>query len=190
MALAKMLPVIASDSRQNGSFFSPVPRRRMSQCLHLTRSGEYAITALARLALASEGAAARPVPIRELAEDRRIPKCFLTKILTQCAKRGIVTCKKGPAGGVSLARPSGQISLLEVVEACEGDYSRESCVFFPQRRCPGPVCEVYCPLRQEEEKVRDSLRAVSLADMAQALRTHPDSQDVRNLQGRQRWKTR
>lgn len=145
----------------------------MARCLNLTRSGEYAIAALARLTLESDGALA--VPVQTLAERQRIPKSFLTKILSQCSRSGIVRSKKGPAGGLTLGKPPGQISLLEIIEACEGSYRREFCVFYHDRRCVGPSCEVYCPLREEEEALRNRLAKTNLASMAEALKVHPDA---------------
>ena len=41
------------------------------------------------------------------------------------------------------------------------------------RRCDGPDCEVYCPLREKEEELRAGLERVSLAEMAEALGRHP-----------------
>lgn len=149
----------------------------MARCLNLTRAGEYAIAALARLALKSDVSGRGATSVRTLAREQEIPKSFLSKILARYAKAGIVQSKKGPDGGVALARPPQEISLLAVIEACEGSYGREFCVFYPTRRCDGPGCEVYCPLREREERVRSELDRVTLAEMARALRTHPRAKD-------------
>ena len=114
-----------------------------------------------------------PITAEVLAEAQRIPRSFLSKILAQCAKAGIIRSKRGPRGGVQLAKAAGQISLLAVIEACEGSYVREFCVFYSSRRCEGPSCEVYCPLREREEEIRGGLGRVTLADMAQSLNRHP-----------------
>ncbi|MBI5630688.1 MAG: Rrf2 family transcriptional regulator [Elusimicrobia bacterium] len=145
----------------------------MARCLNLTRTGEYAIAALARLALSLNASDSAPTSVRTLAQEQEIPKSFLSKILAQCVKAGIARSKKGPDGGVVLARPPEEISLLAIIEACEGSYWRELCVFYPARRCDGPRCEVYCPLREKEERVRNELGQTTLADMAKALQKHP-----------------
>ncbi len=146
----------------------------MAKCLNLTRAGEYAIAALARLALESD-VSGKCASVQTLAEKQRIPKSFLSKILARCVQAGIVRSKKGPDGGIFLARPADEISLLAVIEACEGSYRREFCVFYPARICEGPRCEVYCPLREREEKVREELESTTVGRMAQALRKHPYS---------------
>lgn len=103
--------------------------------------------------------------------------------MAQCAKAGIIQSRKGPAGGVRLNRTAGEISLLSIIEACEGSYRRESCVFFSSRRCEGPACEVYCPLRSQEEELREGLDRVTLADMAEALGTHPNLKAEQVMEG-------
>jgi Rrf2 family protein len=145
----------------------------MSRCLNLTRAGEYALAALSRLALLGDGKA--PVTIEAIAAAQKIPRPFLAKIFQQCAKAGLITAKKGASGGVTLARRPESVTLLDVIEACEGTYARDACVFYSARPCEGPACANYCPLRQEEEKLRDRLKATTLAEMAAALRTHPDA---------------
>ena len=142
----------------------------MARCLNLTKAGEYAIAALSRLTLESRGEA---VTVGELAREQEIPRSFLAKVIARCAKAGLVQARKGPDGGVALSRPADEISLLSIIEACEGDYRRDSCVFYAARRCEGPACEVYCPLRREEEGLRAGLAGVTLAQMAGSLSRHP-----------------
>lgn len=146
----------------------------MTRCLNLTRAGEYAVSALSRLALEARSSSGKPVSMRFLAKAQKIPADFLSKILAQCSKAGLVRSKRGSGGGLLLRRPAGEISLLAIIEACEGSYERESCVFFSSRVCRGPACEVYCPLRQGEQGVRDGLDRVTLAEMADSLGRHPD----------------
>ncbi len=144
----------------------------MSRCLNLSRAGEYAIAALSRLALQAEGGGG-PFPTETLARAQGVPQSFLTKILARCARAGLVRTTKGPSGGVELSRPPERISVLEVIEACEGRLSRERCVFYQEKTCAGPDCAVYCPLREEEERTRLRLAQTTLARMAMALRSHP-----------------
>lgn len=147
----------------------------MARCLNLTKTGEYAIAALSRLALASEKSRSdpKPVPIQVLAREQNIPPSFLSKIMAQCVKAGILRSRKGPEGGITLNQPAEEISLLSIIEACEGTYWRESCVFYSSRRCDGPDCEAYCPLREREEELRAGLGRVTLAEMSGALGRHP-----------------
>ncbi|MCM2304446.1 MAG: Rrf2 family transcriptional regulator [Elusimicrobia bacterium] len=142
-------------------------------CFNLNRGGEYAIAALTRLALESGGVPGRPIPVRVLAEVQAIPKSFLSKILELCTRSGLITSKSGANGGVALAKPASEISLLDILEACEGPYHRADCVFYGERKCEGTDCVVFCPLREREEDVRISLARTTLAEMAKSLEIHP-----------------
>lgn len=141
----------------------------MSQSLNLSQGGEYAIAALSRLALRYP----EPMSVESLAGAQRIPRAFLAKILGLCAKAGFVRAKTGPAGGMSLARDPKTIPILEIIEACEGEFRRSDCVFYSERACDGPFCQVYCPLRRNEEDLRKGLKDTTLADMARSLMDHP-----------------
>lgn len=141
----------------------------MGQALNLTQGGEYALSCLARLALCHPA----PVSVENLARVQGVPRAFLGKILGRCAKMGLVRAKTGPAGGISLTREPENISILDVIEACEGDQRRSRCVFYSERTCDGPFCEVYCPLRHKEEDLRRELGGATLAEMARSLKDHP-----------------
>lgn len=141
----------------------------MGQTLNISQGGEYAVSALARLALSFPAA----VSVENLASAQGIPRPFLAKILGLCAKAGIVRAKTGPAGGMSLTRDPTRIPILEIIEACEGELRRSNCVFYSERTCDGPFCQVYCPLRRNEEHLREELKDTTLADMARSLKDHP-----------------
>lgn len=142
-------------------------------CFNLNRGGEYAIAALTRLALESGCEPGKLIPVRVLAEVQDIPKSFLSKILELCLRKGLIVSKSGAKGGVALARPASEISLLDILEACEGPYQRADCVFYGERKCEGTDCIVFCPLREREEDVRVSLARTTLAEMARSLEIHP-----------------
>jgi len=77
----------------------------------VNRQTAYRIEALLELAHAHPA----PVRVAELARRRRIPRPFLARLLTELAHAGVVVTVRGPAGGVSLARPPAQVSLKEIV---------------------------------------------------------------------------
>ena len=147
----------------------------MGRTLNLSQGGEYAIASLARLALSFP----ETVSVEKLARVQKIPQAFLSKILGACAKAGIVRARTGPAGGMSLTRNPKLISILDIIEACEGELRRSDCIFYSERTCDGPFCQIYCPLRRSEENLREKLQKTTLADMARSLKEHPENQGGR-----------
>jgi len=69
-------------------------------------------------------------------------------------KAGLVTSKRGPQGGHSLARPPAQINLAEAVLALEGSTAPTACVDDNTiRKCP--IAE-QCALRQIWRQVKQA----------------------------------
>ena len=78
---------------------------------------DYVLRALTELAARpSEG----PVVIGDIAAELRLPKRFLEQQMTLLAKRGILDCARGAGGGCSFARPPADVTVVEVVEAIQG----------------------------------------------------------------------
>jgi Rrf2 family protein len=117
--------------------------------MQITRQADYAVRAVLYLAqLGSDQRAATS----QIAQEQRIPPSFLAKIVSQLSVAGLLQTSRGARGGVSLARPPEQISLLEVVEAIDGPILLNECVS-PSGACMfGEVCPmkpVWCDAQAE-----------------------------------------
>ncbi len=93
--------------------------------MQITRQADYAVRAV--LYLAQLGAEQRAAT-SQIAQEQSIPPSFLAKIVSQLSVAGLLQTSRGARGGVSLARPPEQISLLEVVEAIDGPILLNECV--------------------------------------------------------------
>lgn len=76
---------------------------------------EYALRAAVFLA-ARPG---EPATTEEVAERTRVPAAYLAKILQGLSRAGIVRSQRGVGGGVTLAKPADELTILEVVNAVE-----------------------------------------------------------------------
>ena len=83
---------------------------------------QYAIRALVHLARQGEDSAAR------IAEAQMISPKYLEGILGQLKAAGIVVSGRGRMGGYRLAKEPGQVPMLEVVEATEGEVRPVDCL--------------------------------------------------------------
>jgi len=71
----------------------------------------------------------KPVLVSEIADAAKVPRQSLAKILHGLRNKGLVKSTKGPGGGYRLARPGGDVTIIEVVEAVDGPlYLARSCV--------------------------------------------------------------
>src|SRR5690606_1115699 len=106
------------------------------------------------------------VPIRKLSDDLDIEFHFLTKQFQQLAEAGLVRSQRGPRGGIALARPADQITLLDIVLAIDGPELFTECVL----GLPGCGEAEPCPLHPhwatERQHLRTMLEGTNLQDMA------------------------
>jgi Rrf2 family protein len=79
---------------------------------------DYALRALVLLA---EQPSDDVVVAGDLADRLGLPRRFVEQQVSAMARAGIVTCRRGAAGGCSLARPAEEITIALVVEAVQGD---------------------------------------------------------------------
>ncbi len=86
--------------------------------MHITAKINYACIAV--MELAARHGSDRPVSIREISEKHRIPSQFLVQILLQLKRAGLITSRRGPSGGYSLAGLPESVSLAQVIAATDG----------------------------------------------------------------------
>jgi Rrf2 family protein len=114
-----------------------------------------------------------PVPAQRLAEFHGISRTYLAKHLQQLSRAGLVTSTEGRVGGYLLTRPAGEITVLDVVLAVEGSEPAFRCTEIRQNgplpasaaACERP-CGVSLVMQAAEQAWRESLRGVTIADLA------------------------
>jgi Rrf2 family protein len=82
---------------------------------------QYAICSVFDLAYNGQG---EPVQVRVVSARQGIPARYLEQIFRRLRRAELVSSKRGPGGGYTLARPAARITLRDVVEAVEGPLSR------------------------------------------------------------------
>ena len=91
--------------------------------------------------------------VRRIAADQDIPVRFLPRVMADLVAAGIVEGRPGRTGGYRLARPASGISMLEVIEAVEGDSRRRTCVL------RGGACRLTTPARSTRSSRRRRTRS-------------------------------
>lgn len=71
--------------------------------------------------LAREYSKGEPVRIEQLSKAEGVPANFLAQILGELRNSKIVISRRGMQGGFLLARPPAEITLLDIIEAVEGE---------------------------------------------------------------------
>lgn len=81
----------------------------------LSQTVEYALRAATSLA-AAQGESRT---VDQVAEATHVPVAYLSKVLQQLVREGIVTSRRGSGGGFTLARRPGKLTILEIVQAVD-----------------------------------------------------------------------
>jgi len=129
--------------------------------ISLSLTTSYAIKALMCL----ESGECVPRHISDLARCTGVPRAYLAKILSTLAQQGLVQTKRGYRGGISLARPAEDISLLQIVEAVEGRQWLGECLLGMEGCDALTICpthEFWARIRRE---ITEELRNTTLTSV-------------------------
>ncbi|HWW65598.1 MAG TPA: Rrf2 family transcriptional regulator [Sphingomonadaceae bacterium] len=132
----------------------------------LSQRTRYTIRALQHLAdRYGEG----PIQLTEIAEAQNIPSKFLTVILSEMSRVGLVATMRGRDGGYWLALAPVDISYGDIVRLTRGSLALVPCASrFAHEKCRNCVPEEECKMHRIMLRVRDEtaniLDGISLAD--------------------------
>ena len=117
--------------------------------LKINRQTDYAVRVV--LALAKYGEGAR-LSSGEIQREMLIPKAFMSRIVAQLSRAGLVDTFPGRDGGLRLPRPASQITLKDIVEAFEGPILLSQCLQVKgEDDCP---FQANCPVRPKWGRVQ------------------------------------
>ncbi len=110
------------------------------------------------------------VPINQISSDLGISFHFLTKILQKLTNHNIMISYRGPNGGVALARPASDISLMEIITAIEPGEAFDGCILGLE----GCGEAVPCPLHDQWGAIRDRTKLMfentNLGDLGRKIK--------------------
>ncbi len=104
--------------------------------MKITRRTDYAIHLIADLSENPD----KPLGLRTLAEQHGVTYAFARTVQQGLLKAGIVNTARGINGGIKLARPLADITLLEVFEAAQDPLEKA----FSTKNSPWCTCENVC----------------------------------------------
>lgn len=132
----------------------------------LSQRTRYTIRALQHLAdHYGEG----PIQLTEIATAQNIPAKFLTVILSEMSRAGLVATQRGKDGGYWLALAPVDVSYGDIVRLTRGSLALVPCASrYAHEKCKNCLEESVCRLRQLMLRVRDEtahvLDGITLAD--------------------------
>ncbi len=128
----------------------------------LSQGVGYAVTALGHIARAG-GA---PVLVKEIADVAGLPAPYLAKIVHSLARRGVVVTQRGVGGGVTLARPATEITLLDVAHALDDPAVKPTCMLGTAACSEERACPAHRFWTCERASILEFLAGTCVADVA------------------------
>ncbi len=126
----------------------------------LTQTSETALRALLYLLV---NKAEEPVPPSRIAQHIDASPSYTAKVTTALVKADILRAHRGVKGGVTLSRPPEKITLLEIVEACQGKVLGDFCQDFDRMDL---VCGFHRAMAELHQTIITTLNGWTLADLA------------------------
>jgi Rrf2 family protein len=112
------------------------------------------------------------VPTKELSAALNIPNPSAVKILGSLASAGIIETREGSRGGVRLAKPAQQITLLDVFTAIETGkpmFRQDHQLRVTGKKPTRAHQSVYAVLTDAEEGMKSRLAKTTIADLMASL---------------------
>ena len=109
-----------------------------------------------------------------IARSEHISPKFLEGILSQLKNAGLLTSERGKHGGYRLARPASELTMLQIVEALEGEIRPVGCIDSSGACAQGADCLprlFWCGLKEAVDGYLGSrtLRDIIEGDLAESL---------------------
>lgn len=128
----------------------------------LSLTGQYALRAIVYL---TQNAQRCPIPGREVAEEVGIPAKYLSKILGDLVRHGVLDSSRGKRGGFRLRRSAQETSLYDVLQPFE-PFEQVRCPFSTDRCNAENPCLMHTQWKHVVETERRFLCDTSVYDVA------------------------
>jgi Rrf2 family protein len=109
-----------------------------------------------------------PVQLREVARAQSISPKYLEQLAIALHHAGLVITERGPSGGYRLARPAGDITALDVVQAVEGPLSLIDCLGRSNACERSRACATRELWARVEQAIQEELAGTTLAELGES----------------------
>ena len=127
----------------------------------LSRTAEYALRAIVHLA--AQGADAS-LNVAQIAQSTKVPQGYLSKVLQQLVRGGVITSQRGMGGGFRLVKSAADLTLYEVIQAVDPIERIERCPLSLAAH-KHALCPVHKRLDDAIATVEAQFRATTIAEL-------------------------
>jgi Rrf2 family protein len=137
--------------------------KRTNSSMQLTRAADYAVRVMIHLAAES---AAQRVSLPDLAAATDAPESFLSKVLQSLSRAGLISSRRGQAGGFQISPSGREASMRTVIEAIDGTICLNVCLVSGRSCHRKAHCPAHPVWAQAQRAMLDVLSAATIAELA------------------------
>jgi len=130
--------------------------------MKISTKGRYGLRILLDLALHENDT---PRLIRDIAFSQQISEKYISRLIVDLRRSGMVKSIRGAKGGFRLARNPKLITLLNIVEVMEGPMSIVDCVQSPDKCKRNESCVTREIWGQLNEEIKKCMEKITLQDI-------------------------
>lgn len=129
--------------------------------MHFSKTTQYAIRILTYLHRYHDTSHS----VNFLYQELNLPYKYLTKMVTDLVKKGLIYSSRGREGGISLARNADQIRLCDILEAIGEPLEHERCILGFEKCDASNPCALHDQWVQPKEMIETMLTTTTLASL-------------------------
>src|SRR5210317_2193081 len=129
--------------------------------MKLTRFTDYSLRVLIYLGLRDDGR----VTIREISDAYGISRNHLMKVVSLLTRMEYLDARRGPGGGIALARSPSEIVIADVIRDMEDDLNLVECFCEDGSCLIKPMCVLKSALNKALKAYLDTLEQYTLSDL-------------------------
>ena len=130
--------------------------------MRLTRGSDYGLRGMLYMARQPLG---QICLVSQVAAAENLPESYLAKIFQDLARNRLLMSHRGAKGGFSLVSDPQDISLLDIIEAVEGQIAIAPCLDVREGCDRAELCEIYDVLDSAQTHMLSVLKNTTLADL-------------------------
>lgn len=128
----------------------------------LSKTAEYALRAVACMGSQVD----RPVSANLLAEQTKVPRRYLTRVLQDLCASGMVRSRPGPGGGYELTHATSKLTILDVINTVAPIARIKKCPLGLKTHTQ--LCPLHAELDRAYEATEKAFAGVTIQDLVES----------------------
>jgi len=129
--------------------------------MHFSKTTQYTIRALSFLYRYSE----KSHSVNTLHKELELPYKYLTKLMTELVKKGLVNASRGRDGGFSLAKDADEIFLLDILEAIGESIEADQCILGFEKCDSSNPCALHNSWIKPKQMIDEMVNSTTLKSL-------------------------